>query len=143
MGLATLTSKELAKIQRLIERKEALAQQITEINGELAAMDSGSSDLPRRAAPTNGTAAAPKARRSAAPALPRKKGKAGRTVRGQLKQTVAAQLKAAGNQGMKVKDLAAKLGTSYGNVTAFFQSTGKKMKEIKKVGPAQFAWTGA
>jgi len=43
---------------------------------------------------------------------------------------------------MRVKDLAAKLGTSYGNVTAFFQSTGKKIKEIKKIGRGQFAWMG-
>ncbi len=56
---------------------------------------------------------------------------------------VSSELKAAGKEGVRVKDLAAKLGTNYGNITNFFQSTAKKIKEIKKVGPGQFVWTGA
>jgi hypothetical protein len=44
---------------------------------------------------------------------------------------------------MRVKDLAVRLGTSYGNITSFFQSTGKKIREIKKAGRGRFAWVGA
>lgn len=142
MSLATLTSADVARIHRLIERKEALAQQIAEINSELESIESGASESAPSAGPATRTAAAAKPTPATSAGMPRKKGKAGRMVRGELKEKITAQLKTAGSQGMKVKDLAARIGTSYGNVTAFFQSTGKKIKEIKKVGPAQFAWTG-
>jgi hypothetical protein len=39
-----------------------------------------------------------------------------------------------------VKDLAAKLGKSYGNVSVWFHTTAKGIKEIKKVEPGRFAW---
>ncbi len=73
----------------------------------------------------------------------RKNRKGGGKVRGQLKERVSSELKSAGKQGMKIRELADRLGTSYGNIKAFFQSTGRKIKQIKKVGPAQFAWVGA
>ncbi len=140
MNLTTLTSRDLSRIQKLIERKESLTQQIAEINSELEAMESGVSQPARVVTHANGAAAAPSARKIAkAVTIKKRKGK---TVRGQLKEMITGQLKSAGIQGMRVKDLAAKLGTSYGNVTAFFQSTGKKIKEIKKIGRGQFAWKG-
>ena len=140
MNLTTLTSRDLSRIQKLIERKESLTQQIAEINSELEAMESGASQPARLVTHTNGATAAPSARKSSkAVTIKKRKGK---TVRGQLKEIITSELKSAGNKGMRVKDLAAKLGTSYGNVTAFFQSTGKKIKEIKKIGRGQFAWTG-
>ena len=137
MSLVTLTSRELSRIQKLIERKESLTEQIAVINSELAAMESGEARSASSATSVNGTAAASSSRKSSKGGANRK----GRTVRGQLKERITNELKAAGKQGMKVKDLAAKLGTSYGNVTAFFQSTGKKIDEIRKIGRGQFAWT--
>jgi hypothetical protein len=141
MSLATLTSKELSRIQKLIAQKEALAQQIIEINSELEAIESGT---PEPARPKNAAvqvAVTPKSPEpAAAPTMPRKKRRAGRTVRGTLKERVSEELKSAGKQGLKVADLAARLGTGYGNITTFFQTTGQNIKEIKKVGPAQFAW---
>jgi hypothetical protein len=141
MSLATLTSKELAKIQKLVERKEALTQQIVELNSELESIESGASSPAAAAIQSNGTSSRPAGRKSNKPAMARKSG--GRTARGQLKDRITAELKSAGKQGRRVKDLAGSLGTSYGNITAFFQSTGKKIKEIKKVGRGQYAWTGA
>lgn len=138
MSLATLTSKELSRVQKLIERKEALAEQIAEINRELEVIESGDPELSR---PASTTAAAPRsAKRGPAVRKPAKQGKA---TRGQLKEKVAAELKSAGGQGMRVKDLASKLGRSYGNITAFFQSTGKKIKEIRKIGRGRYAWNGS
>jgi hypothetical protein len=135
MSLTTLTSSELARIQKLIERKEHLAEQISAIDRELQAMESGS---PRSAAPAK--QAAPSAPRKAAAAPARRKGRSGKTGRGELKEKIVGELKASGKEGVKVKDLASKLGTSYGNITAWFQTTGKKLKEVKKVGPATFTW---
>jgi hypothetical protein len=64
-------------------------------------------------------------------------------MRSNSPRNISGELKAAGKEGMRVKELAKKLGTSDGNITNFFQSTAKKIKEIKKVGPGQFAWVGA
>ena len=79
MSLATLTSKEVSRVQKLIERKEALAQQIVEINSELETIESGAPEPARVTIPTPQAAAAPEA---AAPTMPRKKRRARRTVRG-------------------------------------------------------------
>ena len=62
------------------------------------------------------------------------------STRGQLKDRIVQNLKAAGKSGATVKDLAAKLGKSYGNISVWFHTTGKGLKEIKKVAPGKFAW---
>jgi hypothetical protein len=59
---------------------------------------------------------------------------------GQLKEKIIRTLKAAGNPGVTVKDLAAKTGRSYGNISVWFHTTAKGVKEIKKVAPGRFAW---
>jgi hypothetical protein len=143
MSLSTLTSKELARIQKLIERKEALTGQIAEINSELESMDgSGSASPAPASAPTKTPASRKQAKVKLSVGRPRK-AKAGKAGHGQLKERVTAELMSAGDEGLKVKDLAAKLGAKYSNVSAFFQTTGKKMKEIKKLGRGQYAWKGA
>ena len=60
--------------------------------------------------------------------------------RGQLKERIIRTLKAAGKPGVTVKDLAWKLGTSYGNISVWFRTTAKGVKEVKKVAPGRFAW---
>jgi len=60
--------------------------------------------------------------------------------RGQLKERIIRALKTAGKSGATVKDLAAKLGTSYGNISVWFRTTAKGVKEVKKVAPGRFAW---
>jgi len=60
--------------------------------------------------------------------------------RGQLKEQIIGSLKAAGKSGVTVKDLAADLGRSYGNISVWFHSTAKGVKEIRKVAPGRFAW---
>jgi hypothetical protein len=59
-----------------------------------------------------------------------------------LKEQIVGTLMAAGKSGATVKDLAAKLGKSYGNVSVWFHTTGKGIKEIKKLEPGRFAWSG-
>jgi len=68
----------------------------------------------------------------------RAKGKA--SERGQLKGQIIRNLKSAGKAGVAVKDLATKLGKSYGNISVWFHTTAKGVKEIKKVAPGRFAW---
>jgi len=64
----------------------------------------------------------------------------GGTQAAPLKERIVQTLKTAGKSGVTVKDLAAKLGKGYGNVSVWFHTTGKAVKEIKKVEPGRFAW---
>ena len=64
----------------------------------------------------------------------------GRLSGAPLKEAIVGTLKAAGKPGATVKDLAAKLGKGYGNVSVWFHTTGKSIREIKKVAPGRFAW---
>jgi hypothetical protein len=56
----------------------------------------------------------------------------GRFSRTPLKERIVGTLKAAGKSGATVKDLAAKLGKGYGNVSVWFHTTGKGIREIKE-----------
>src|SRR6266567_2621020 len=60
--------------------------------------------------------------------------------RGGLKGRIIRAMRAAENKGATVKDLARKLGKSYGNISVWFHTTGKGVKEIRKVAPGKFAW---
>jgi hypothetical protein len=57
-----------------------------------------------------------------------------------MKERIIRALRAAGDKGATVKDLAGKLGRSYGSISVWFHTTGKGVKEIKKVAPGKFAW---
>ena len=59
----------------------------------------------------------------------------GRLSGAPLKERIVGALKAAGKSGATVKDLAAKLGKGSGNVSVWFHTTGKGIREIKKVAP--------
>ena len=64
----------------------------------------------------------------------------GRSPGAPLKERIVQTLKTAGKSGATVKDLAAKLGKSYGNISVWFHTTAKGIKEIKKVEPGRFTW---
>ena len=60
--------------------------------------------------------------------------------RGGLKERIIRALRAAEDNGLTVKDLAGKLRKSYGSINVWFHTTGKRVKEVKKVAPGKFAW---
>lgn len=78
--------------------------------------------------------------RPAAPVAKRTAGK--RAKPGQFKDSVIATVKAAGKAGINVKDIARKLGLDPQRIYVWFNATGKKVKSIKKVAPATYAWAG-
>jgi hypothetical protein len=76
---------------------------------------------------------------------PKAKGKAGRPAkkgatgkRGALAAKVLAALEGAGSEGISVKDISAKTGAHYKNISIWFATTGKKNSKIRKVGPARY-----
>lgn len=67
-----------------------------------------------------------------------KPGKPGKgPKRGAVTATILENLKAAGSSGVKIGDLAAKMGAKYKNIYIWFATTGKK-HGIKRIAPATY-----
>lgn len=122
MKLSNLSSAQLNQIARLIAKKETLLSRLAKIDAELAKFDGSP------VAAVAASAKSPAARKS------RKGGV-------KLKDSILKALTAAGAKGVKVGDLAKKLGVKPGNVFSWFYTTGKKNSAIKKVGEARYALT--
>ena len=146
--LTTLSVQELKRAVAIRERLDGLENELDRITGSPAARaENGAARKKRRLSP------AARARISAAMKARWAKFKPFRAAiapvsartqkpsqRGQLKHKIIQTLKSAGNSGVTVKDLAKKTGRSYGNISVWFHSTAKGVKEIKKVAPGRFAW---
>ena len=146
--LTTLSVKDLKQAVAIRERIEGLQRDLNRITGaQSAPVKNGA---PRRkkgkmsAAARARISASMKARwakrkgKQRVSTLPAAKAK-GRSP-APLKERIVQTLKSAGKSGVTVKDLAAKLGTGYSNVSVWFHTTAKGIKEIKKVEPGRFAW---
>ncbi len=151
--LANVSIQQLKEAVTIREKMDGLEKELNRIVG-------GQSPTARNAAPRRKRrlSAAGRAKLSAmmkARWVNRRKGKSLRVAkgarpaaarmkspsqRGQLKEQIIGSLKAAGKSGVTVKDLAADLGRSYGNISVWFHSTAKGVKEIRKVAPGRFAW---
>ena len=127
MNLANISASDFVKIARLLKAKEALLAKVADIDAELAAFEGGSAKGVRRGRPAKASVIA-------------KAPKAGRAKRGAMKDTIVALLKEAGKAGLSVQDIAAKTGVKGANIHAWFFTTGKKIKEIQKVGKSTHAW---
>jgi hypothetical protein len=147
--LTTLSVKKPKQAVAIRERIDGLQRDLDRITGAQAAPERNGA--PRRK--KRRMSAAAKARLSAAAKArwANRKGtervsrlaatKTKRRVPGApLKERIVQTLKTAGKSGVTVKDVAAKLGKRYGNVSVWFHTTAKGIKEIKKVEPGRFAW---
>jgi hypothetical protein len=66
-----------------------------------------------------------------------------RAGRGELKERVLNALAAAGNAGVRVKELAGALGTKPANIYSWFQTAPKRIPQIKKIGEAHYRLEGS
>ena len=147
--LTKLSVKDLKRAVAIRERIGGLERDLNRITGTQASPPKNGA--PRRkkrrmsAAARARISAAMKARwakRNGKPRVARRamdKAK-GRSPGAPLKQRIVQTLKTAGRSGVTVKDMAAKLGKSYGNISVWFHTTAKGVKQIKKVAPGRFAW---
>jgi hypothetical protein len=131
MNLTQIASADLKRVVTLVEQKETLLAQVARLNAELAGFQAGESVAP--AAPAMGKPG----RQPGRPA----KAKAG--TRGVLKAAISALLQDAGAAGLTVQQIAATLKAKPGNVHVWFSSTGKTLKEIQKLAPGTYRWTGS
>ena len=147
--LATLSVKDLKRAVAIRERIDELQRELDRITGAQSApvkngapqRKKGKMSAAARARISAGMKArwAKRRGKQRVSTLAAAKAK-GRTPGTPLKERIVQTLKTAGKSGVTVKDMAAKLGKSYGNVSVWFHTTAKSMKEIKKVEPGRFAW---
>ena len=149
INLLTLSIKDLKRAVAIRERIDGLQRDLGRIIGAQATpVENGS---PRRKKGKMSAAARARISAGMKSRWAKRKGKqrvsalatakaTGRTPRAPLKERIVQTLKTSGKSGVTVKDLAAKLGRSYGNISVWFHTTAKGIKEIKKVEPGRFAW---
>ncbi len=58
--------------------------------------------------------------------------------RGLLSSNIIGALEAAGDKGLKIKELAEQIGANYRNVSVWFVTTGKNYPKVKKVAAAHY-----
>jgi hypothetical protein len=118
MSLSSLTSAQLHQLIELVKEKEALQAKLAQVERSLAGLESGD------------------AAKDESPAKQRDP----RRRHGGLKDALLKKLHAAGKNGLTVKELAVSLNAKPTSVSTWFYTTGKKIKGIKKVGKARFAY---
>lgn len=120
MSNITLSTSQARKISQLL----------SSLNDEISKALNGAS------------APAPKGRVASVKASTKATRGAGRAKRGSVKESVIEQLKGAGKEGVSVTDLAAALNTKPQNLYTWFNQTGKKISQIKKVGRGSYRYVG-
>ena len=119
MSLSSLSSAQLHRLVQLIKEKEAIQTKLIQLDHFLKALEAG----------------------LVAKEKPVLKGRSHRVRRRRaLKGALLEKLKAAGKKGITVKELAVSLKAKPTSVSVWFYTTGKKIKEVKKVGVATYAY---
>jgi|SRR6266571_2641005 len=146
-AFADLSLQQLKKAVTIREKIESLEKELSRIIGTGTP---GVTKAPRKKRKVSAAARAKISARMKARWAKRKgKGRVskragvkakGRSRGAPLKDRIVSALKAAGKSGVTIKDLASKLGNSYGSVNVWLRTTAKGIKEIKKVEPGRFAW---
>ena len=134
MNFSDLTTQTLKSLVKLTDKKEKLSKEIEKIEAQLGALFTGKAPKgsgKRRGRPAKkGVKASKKAPKAAA--------KAKRSPRGGLGKKILKALDSAGDAGVKVVELAKKIGVKGTNLHIWFATTGKKNPAIKKVGKGHY-----
>jgi len=132
MNLSQIKLSDLKVIEGLLKRKEALVKELGQIEARLNSFVSGVAPRATKASPPRAARTVGKARKAGAKRRPP----------GELKQRILALLQQSGKAGISVREIASRLGLNPQRVFVWFNATGKRLKEIKKVAPATYTWNG-
>ena len=124
--LRDVPSAALKQLVKLSERKEALMAQIQDVDREMVRVETKFGIPARREDQAPVTVSAAQGNRRP-------------NRRGELKQRILRALRTAGSKGVTVGDLSRKLGVPSANLYVWFNSTGKNVAGIKKVGVAKYS----
>ena len=137
MNLANLTSSDLAKISKLLKKKESLLERVAKVDAKLSAFEGGTPSA-TAVVKKRGMSAAGRARIAAAQKARWAKLKKGKKTEKAEKpartrkaspvtEKLMAAMKDAGAKGTSVPDVSAKTGIKAVNIRAWIQTTGKKL----------------
>ena len=129
MDFSKLNTNALREMLKLSERKETLLNELTKLEEQIVSYLTG--DIPPV---TRGLEATVKK----APSTSKTPKTGKRAARGSMKQNVLEALTAAGPAGLKVPELAQKIGAKNANLHVWFSNTGKKLPEIERIGAGHF-----
>jgi hypothetical protein len=127
MDIKHITSDSLRRLLSLTTKKEQLIKAVSDVENEIARALKGAATTAVEVA------------EAVTPFKPKKKSKGSKP--GSLKDRILALLEAAGDEGVRVKDIAEKLAAKPGNIAVWFSTTGKAI--TTKVSPGRFARKGA
>ena len=132
MNLSQLTTADLAAIGNLLQRRESLQAEIAQIDNNLNSYETGK-PLKRAVRKNKKSVGRPtKAKKTAS-----RKG-ASRNRKGSIREGVDSTLKKAGKAGMHITKIAQEMGGNLASLRQWFATSAKKIKTIKKVGPATY-----
>lgn len=121
--LTQIPSSTLRQLVKLSERKEKLLTQIQAVDREMVRLQT----------------------KHGIPTVPHDKVAPFRTIspvrrgkRGALKAKILKALRGAGKRGLTIGDLSNKLGVRSANLYVWFNGTGRKVRGLKKIGPAKY-----
>jgi hypothetical protein len=138
MDLSKINTSILESLIKLTKKRDVLLNELKKLETAIAGVYSGGKSETRVVRRRKGRGR----RRLAAPAAGARVGRAARVPvsgrRGALKARILAALRAAGDKGVAVKELSAKLGVKNQNVHVWFSSTGKKLGTIQRVGAGRY-----
>jgi DNA-binding NarL/FixJ family response regulator len=136
MDLSKITTSTLEALVKLTKKRDMILDELKRIEAAIASAYSGRKSEPSVRRKRG------KGRRRSAPAVPSKVAKLSEAQaggrRGALKARILAALRTAGDKGVAVKELSAKLGVKNQNVHVWFSSTGKKLGTIQRVGAGRY-----
>ena len=127
-----ITSHSIHHLLTLTEKKEQFLKGIKEVENEIAKALAGAKASVAKPA---------EAVTRSKPAKGKKARKAKASKPSGLKERILALLHEAGDQGLRVKEIAEKLAAKPGNIAVWFSTTGKKL--VTKVEPGRYAVKGA
>ena len=145
MDISIINSQSLLHLLSLTEKKEELLQILGQIDAEIFRTLKGGVSVEVREIASTPAIAAPALKPVAALKAPATKPAKAKKARGGkyggLKDRILALLEAAGDQGLRVKEIAEKLAAKPANISVWFSTTGKKL--VTKVEPGRYAVKGA
>jgi DNA-binding NarL/FixJ family response regulator len=138
MDLSKIDTSTLESLIKLTKKRDILLDELKTLEAAISSVSAGEKSEPSGVIRRRGRGR----RRSTVPAAETKPAKASEAAtsgrRGALKARILAALKSAGDKGVAVKELSAKLGVKNQNVHVWFSSTGKKLGTIQRVGAGRY-----
>ncbi len=134
MDLLKINVPTLREILKLSERREEILRELQKLEEEILSYQGNS--LPN--SPSKLRAQQKKESHFKVTSNNDQKAKRKRLARGEMKSQILSALQEAGAEGIKIPDLAQKIGLKSANLHVWFSNVGKKLPEIERLAAGLF-----